>query len=171
MDAAVVFLIICSVALSETQIRCGLNHACNCTVSAISGTDVKCSGVPMNVSQICEVCSTVQTMFQQKTSLDFSNVNQESGLSIPDFCFHNCTELRKLYLSSNSINYIEDNTFDGLFKVHRLDLHVDGNKFIVNGSFVKPRIFQNLLNLRVLPIQGNSDTYSLQNKHCLRLIV
>ena len=162
IDAVVVVVASLLAGLSDTANRCGPNYYCTCYTTEFPGTTVDCRGAQLNVSQLCEVCETIPNV----TSLDLSNVNHKCNLSIKDGCFQDCTKLKQLYLASNNISYIGNSAFEGLYHLELLDL--DDNRFIVNGSIVNPIFFQNLTNLQILRLQGNSDTVTVpQNQSYL----
>ena len=105
--------------------------------------------------------------------MDLSNFTAENTLSIPPFCFHGCSMLRKLAIRNNYMEQLDNNSLVGLIELQELDLTGNNlgmltnwtfqnilqvshlNLAFCNLSFVDSGTFQMLQNLIYLNLSNN----------------
>ena len=147
-----VFLISTFPFLCNSLTRCGPNNMCTCKKLTNFGKSMDCHNLTLNISDICEACSTTENI----TELNMSNVTHKTIQKIPDFCFRSCRKLRKLLICNNNLNYLEDNALDGLSELKVLDM---SQNYLVDitrdGAFVNPNVFKSVRKLKNLYLQGN----------------
>ena len=148
------FLTITLPNLCSSLTRCGPNNMCTCRTRQNFGISMDCHDLTLNISDICTACSNAENI----TNLDMSNVTQKTIKRIPDFCFRNCSNLRKLLLSNNNLDFIEDNALDGLSELEVLDISLNSLVDATHDeAFVNPTIFKSVRKLKILYLQGNID--------------
>ena len=139
--------------------KCGPNTACSCTESESRGLTVDCHGANLSVSEICKLCK----LYKNTTNLNISSIR--TNMDLPDDCFLGCNRLKNLSLANNNISVLKDHVFAQIPQLESLDLSL--NKFIDDGNFVNPSIFQYLTSLKVLQLQGNVNRSLTRFKHFL----
>ena len=124
---------------------------CKCQNSQTYGTIVDCSGVRLNTTEVCSICSNISNL----TSLDLSNNSLDQ---IPASCFKECKELKTLSLKSNKLERLPNKTFEGLANL--IYLNLENNKLLKKGELSNPDFLSPLLKLQELHLQTN--VYDIQ---------
>ena len=135
----------------NSDTSCGDVTYCKCQNSQTYGTTVDCSGVRLNTTEVCSICSNISNV----TSLDliYNLLDQ-----IPESCFQDCKELKTLSLKSNQLERLTNKTFEGLANL--LYLNLDSNKLLKRGELSDPDFLSPLLKLQELHLQTN--VYDIQ---------
>ena len=140
--------------LCSSQTPCGPSNLCTCRTRQNVGISMDCHNLTLNISDICKACNNAENI----TNLDISNVTNNTITRIPDYCFRNCITLRKLSLSNNDLDYLEDNALDGLSELEILDMSLNHLVNVTHdAAFVNPNIFKSVGKLKILYLQGNTD--------------
>ena len=141
----------CINGLHSNDTPCGDVTHCKCQNSQTYGTIVDCSGVRLNTTEVCSICSNISNL----TSLDLSNNSLDQ---IPASCFKDCKELKTLSLKSNKLERLPNKTFEGLANL--IYLNLENNKLLKKGELSNPDFLSPLLKLQELHLQTN--VYDIQ---------
>ena len=135
----------------SNDMSCGDVTNCKCQNSQTYGTTVDCSGVRLNTTEVCSICSNISNV----TPLDLSyNLLDQ----IPESCFQDCKELKTLSLKSTQLKRLTNKTFEGLANL--LYLNLDNNALLKRGELSDPDFLSPLLKLQELHLQTN--VYDIQ---------
>ena len=135
----------------KNDTSCGDVTYCKCQNSKIYGTTVDCSGVGLNITEVCSICSNISNI----TTLDLSYNSLDQ---IPELCFQDCKVLKTLSLKSNQLDRLKNKTFEGLANL--IYLNLDNNALLKNGELSDPDFLSPLLKLQELHLQTN--VYDIQ---------
>ena len=95
----------------------------------------------LDISEVCNACDLPNNNI---TTMNLNNVTVGTTLSIPPFCFHGCSMLRKLDIRNNHIEHLDNNSLAGLNELKELDLTMNNLGVLTNWTFQNVPQIRNL---------------------------